>query len=693
MFTRLCLTLSFALITGAASAQATATASPPPASGPAPIADYWRPPAFSGPQMSPNGRYMAVGAAVAGRTNLMVIDLEKRTVTGLTKYNDFDVIDYEWVGNDYLIYSLGQRNAPTGQGKFEAGGLFSIKRDGREGRMISQTVKALRNSGQYVYRGLEFLDTVDGSDSEFIAAGRERTADGLDLYKYDLKTHRKLLLTPNRPERVQEYILDRQQIARIAVSNVKDTDIVVVYYRETEAAPWRELYRYASTAGPVNMPMYFDDDNETLIFASSEGRDTVAIYRYDPRTKTRGELLASHPRYDLGLNQNGEHVGGIRMDPKTRKVISYAVHGAKTEQVFTDESYAKLQRSFEATFPGLDVGFRRTPDGKRMIVRTSSDRHPARWYLFDEEKRSMEELFVSKPWMGPDKLVAQRPFFYKTRDGLEILGYYFLPRDYQPGQKLPTVVHIHGGPAARADFWGNGFGVIEGQLLASRGYAVVVPNFRITPGFGAKIYYSGKRQFGKAMQEDIEDATDWAVQQGFADAERICLSGASYGGYASLMGIAKTPDKYKCAIAGLAVTDLELIMTSNNGDIPYNEAAVQFWRDMVGDPAKDRDALRAVSPAYLASRMKAPVLMYSGIDDLRVPLEQPSKMRMALEAEGKKVVWIAKPEEGHGFGRLENNVDLYNQIFDFLGQHIGVGPTPAKASSAAAATTAPGAQR
>jgi len=332
-----------------------------------------------------------------------------------------------------------------------------------------------------------------------------------------------------------------------------------------------------------------------------------------------------------------------------------------------------------ATLPDTVNDFSRTPDGRRLLVSSYSDRRPRRWYLFDEDKRTLEELFVSRPWLGPDQLVEMKPFFYRTRDGLEILAYVFLPRDRKEGEKLPTVIHIHGGPAVRADTWGFGsFGTREGQLLASRGYAVVLPDFRITPGFGAKIFYSGFRQMGRRMQEDIEDVTDWAVKEGIADPDRICLSGASYGGYATLMGLAKTPDKYKCGIAGLAVTDLRMIMTSPVGDIANSEEAVSFWKALAGDPQSDAAEMDAVSPAYLADRIKAPVLMYSGSDDIRVPLEQTQKMRSALESRGKKVRWIVKSEEGHGYGRLENNVDLYTQVLEFLEQNIGSVPPPKK---------------
>lgn len=634
--------------------------------GPPPIADYWKLPAYANPVLSPNGRYFAVSSEIGGRLNLVVIDLEERKGLGLTRFTDFDVLGVRWVGNERLVFTLGQFNSPTGPGQFDGAGLFSVHRDGKESRKLSPTVRELRNSGNFVYRGFDYAGRVPGSDEEILAVAPDRTADGLDLYRLNVRTGRKQLLTDKRPERVERYILDRNRVARVAIASVKDSNIQVVHFRESEAAPWRALYEVDGILGVGNIPVAFDDDNVHLLVQSNVDADAAGVYRYDPRSNQRGDKIASHPRYDM-------EAGAVLLDPKSREIVGYGVDGAMPETVWVDPVYARRQKTLDQALPNRINSFTTTPDGKKLVVASYSDREPLRWYLLDEARLAMEELFASKPWLGPDKLVEQRPFFYKTRDGLEILGYYFLPRTYKSGDRLPTVVHIHGGPWVRADSWGGGFGVTEAQLLASRGYAVIVPNFRGTPGFGRKIFGSHVRQFGKAMQDDIEDATDWAVQQGFADAGRICLSGASYGGYSTLMGLAKTPDKYKCGIAGLAVTDLAMLMTSTSGDIPYSESALQYWKHTAGDPDKDRAALRAVSPAYLAEKIKAPVLMYSGTDDIRVPLEQPQAMRKALEAQGRKVVWIAKKDEGHGFGKLENNVDLYTQILDFLNQHIGDG--------------------
>lgn len=645
----------------------TASAAPPP------IDAFWRPPAFLNPVLSENGRYFAVAIPLRDRMNLAVIDVETKKASMLTGFEDFDVIDVHWVGNDRLLFSLGSLNTPTGPDYIDGGGLFMISRDGQESRRLSATLREIRKgAARTPYRSLRYLAPVTGSDEEFLATEADDAGER-GVLRVNARTGRSTDVTPGRPRRVLSWVLDRRAVARVATSWVPEDSTRIVWFRESEESPWVELLRQAR--GDRVVPLAFDDDNQHLIVAADKGRDTLAIHRYDPKSRELGEVLAGHPRYDMGANHTGQRIPGIVLDPRTRQLAGFRVDGAKPETVWIEERHAKVQAMLDAALPGRVNSFVGDPAADRLLVTSYSDREPQRWYFLSPKQRTLEPLFDSAPWLKADDLVPMEPFFYRSRDGLDLLAYRFLPTGYKPGERLPTVIHIHGGPHVRADRWGfAGFGSREAQLLASRGYAVVLPTFRMTPGFGRKIYNAGFRQFGKAMQEDIEDAADWAVAQGFADRERICLSGASYGGYAALMGVAKTPDKYKCAISGLAVTDIEMLLTSSYGDIPYTtQGGLQFWYAMVGNPSdpKDREAMRSVSPAYLADRIKAPVLMYAGVDDWRVPLEQPEKMRAAMRAAGKDVHWIAKDGEGHGFGKLENNVDLYKQVLEFLVKHIG----------------------
>lgn len=665
MFRHVFAATALSLAIFAAHGQTAAAAAPPP------IADYFKLPAVAGANLSPNGKHLAVSAPVNGRMNIAIIDLDTRKGTAITNFANFDVRGVRWVGNDKLVFSLGQFNSPTGAGQFDGGGFYVVSRDGKSSRQLAKTVRETRASGQRVYRSMNFLARIPGTDDEILVAANLRSADSADVYRLDLRNGRTSLVTADRPERAVEWVLDENRVPRVVTSWIKDTQKFIVHYRKDANSPWQEIMQVDRVKGPSFEALGFMSDNKTLMVAANPGRDTMAVYRFDPETKQLGELLAQHPRYDMGADALGGGVPGVVLEPDTDRVKGYAVRAERPQTVWVDEKEAKTQATIDSALPDTYNAFRRLPNSTRILVISYSDTKAERWYLLDEEKRTLEELFAGKPWMGTEHFVQQRSFTLKTRDGLEIPSYYFLPKNYKPGDKLPTIVHIHGGPAVRADSWASGFGVLEGQLFASRGYAVVVPNFRITPGMGSKIVYAGFGTVGRQMSEDHEDAVNWAIKEGFADPKRVCMSGASYGGYATLRALAKTPDMFKCGIAGLVVSDLELQLTSPAGDTFDSPAAVAFWHELVGLSANP-NALKENSPVYMADKIKAPLFMYAGADDIRTPLEQTTRMISALERAGNppKTV-VIKQNEGHGFGKVENNVELYEKILDFLDQQIG----------------------
>jgi dipeptidyl aminopeptidase/acylaminoacyl peptidase len=637
------------------------------------VEEFTRSPQIASPQLSRDGKYFAAIAPSDGRMNIVVMDIDGRQPKFLTSFKDLDVTSVTWVGNERLIFSLGRFNTPSGPGRFDGGGLFVVNRDGAEFRKLSPTVRDFRKAGQLVYRGLSLYRTLPDTDEEVIASGNLRDADSTDLYRLNLKSGKAVLLTTSRPSDSFDWLADNKYVPRVVTSRIKDTQTFVVYHRSDGDSPWEEIARYDRTKGSTFRPLAFEQDNKTLQVAFNGGRDTMAIFKYDTQTKKLGDLVAQHPRYDMGADAQGERVPGIRTDWQSGKIVGYRVNAERPETVWVDETYDRIQAGLNKALPDTLNDFSRTPDGKNMIVTALSDRHPARWYLFNEEKRSLEELFSSRPWLTPERLATMRPFLLKTRDGLEIPSYYFLPNSYKQGEKLPTVLHIHGGPAVRADSWGAfSFGVVEAQILASRGYAVVLPNFRITPGLGGKNFYAGFGSVGRQMSEDHEDAVKWAIAQGFADPDRICISGASYGGYAALTALAKTPELFKCAVAGLVVSDMKLQLISTAGDTASSPAAVEFWKALLGVSSVNDPVVRDVSPVTHASRIKQPLLLYAGKEDIRTPIEQTRSIMAALERAGNPPkMTVIKEEEGHGFGKAENRAELYERILEFFDKYIG----------------------
>ncbi len=638
--------------------------------------EYFRRPAISQPSFSNDGKAWAVLAPIDDKLNLVIVDPDTRKARAVTRIQDMDVVRYNWVGSQRLVFSLGNLNAPSGSGQADGGGLFVVDVNGQNSRKLSPTIKEFRTTGRTVFRGYSYERGIPGNTDEIVVRGNMRDADSQDLYRMNLNNGRTTLITQDRPARVVDWLLDGKLVPRLAVTSIKDTNDRLVHYRSSADAPWKEIYKVNGLKGPMLVPLAFESDDKTLQVASNEGRNTMGIFRFDPETATRGQLIAAHPRFDMGADQQGNGAPGVVVEPLTNRLLGYSVEADKREVTWIDERYAKIQALLDATFPGKINRFSRPNERGRMLVTSVSDVEPATYYLFDEKLKSIEELFASRPWIKKGRLAKMIPFSYKTRDGLEIPSYYFLPNDHKPGTRLPTIVHIHGGPAARADTWaGGGFGQNEAQLLASHGYAVIVPNHRVTPGMGSKIYYAGFGTIGRQMSEDHEDATKWGIEQGFVDPKRVCMSGASYGGYATLQALAKSPDMFKCGVAGLVVSDLRLQLTSPATDFSTSVAAVAFWRDLIGVKDLGEPIVNQVSPAFSASKIKAPVFVYAGLDDVRTPIEQTNAIVNSLTSAGNPPAeLIVKKDEGHGYGRSENRVELYERMLKFLATHIGDAP-------------------
>lgn len=631
---------------------------------------YFKPPAYLMPKISQDGSNLIMAISNGGRLNLGIVDMRTRSSKVLTSYRNLDVIDYHWLGNNKVVFSLGKFNTPTGPESQDGGGLFVINADGSEGKVLSPTFRESFNAGNFVYRGMTFVTTIKNNDNEIIVGARERSIDTVDLYRLNVVTGRKILLTSNSPGKVERWILDLNYNPVISSSLDEDNSKFVIRVFNKDTNQWDNLWTSDFVNGPVYVPLTIDGDNRTLFVATNKDGGTISIYEYDLHEKRFKERLARHPKYDVGADQSMSPIPGLITSEITKEVLGVRVNEDKVKSYWFDAQHRAIQKSVDSQLDGRVNLIQMPTDIAPGIVMSFSDQSPAEWFVLHKNPLKLEPLVQSRPWLTPERLNPLIPFTYKTRDGLDIPGFYIQPKN-KSIKNAPTVIHIHGGPWVRADQWGYGtFGVVEGQFLASLGYLVIIPNFRATPGFGDQIYYAGRREFGRKMQEDIDDVAEHFIKNNIADKSRICLSGASYGGYSALMGLINDPEKYRCAVSGLTPTDLKLLMTSSNGDIPQTKFANNFWRAMVGDPRKDSAELERVSPIFNVDKISRPVLLYAGGSDIRVPLEQPKKLYEKLKSSSKEVEWVMFEEEGHGFGELKNNIFLYSKIANFLERHL-----------------------
>jgi dipeptidyl aminopeptidase/acylaminoacyl peptidase len=298
-----------------------------------------------------------------------------------------------------------------------------------------------------------------------------------------------------------------------------------------------------------------------------------------------------------------------------------------------------------------------------MLFRVASDTNPGVYYLLNLENNKIRPLVSNRSWIKPQDMAQVKPVSFKSRDGLELHGYLTLPPGKDP-KNLPLVVNPHGGPHGIRDYWAYN---PEVQLLANHGYAVLQVNYRGSGGYGIDFLKAGYGKWGHEMQDDLTDATLWAVNQGIADKQRLCLYGGSYGGYATLQGLVREPDLYKCGIGYVGVYDLIKMRTCGDTVSKGGSRGKDYLNKAVG---KDTEKLKEISPAYNTDKIKAKVFLAHGEDDVRVPMCQLNSLVKGLKANGVDYEVMTR-DEGHGYQNPKNKLDFYTRLLSFLDENIG----------------------
>jgi len=426
----------------------------------------------------------------------------------------------------------------------------------------------------------------------------------------------------------------------------------------TDAGDWIELERFgvdAETWTPLAAERRAPGEPTQLVVRSRHDRDTYAIYRYDPLTRAFGELLAVDPHDDIN---SFDDLQGSRY----RSVVT---GGMKPRRHWLDPRWKALQAEVDAALPGRINSLQGEPDGMVLIF-SYGDRDPGRWHLLDTRSWEMRHLLS---WDEAVDKVALRPsevIRYASSDGLTIPAY--LTRPAGDGPK-PLVVLVHGGPFAR-DYWGYQADV---QLMATRGYLVLQPQFRGSTGFGKAFERAGIGQWGRGMQDDLTAGVRHLVQLGLADPQRVCIVGASYGGYAALWGLLSTPELYRCGVSVSGVSDIAH-MLSDSSDSNDSKVGREFLRLRIGDLERDRDRLDAVSPVRHADRLRAPLLLIHGTEDRRVPISHPKLMMKALDRAGKRYEWLPLEGADHGLSRTMDRAAYFKALLEFLDRQLMPAP-------------------
>lgn len=492
-------------------------------------------------------------------------------------------------------------------------------------------------------------DDLEDDPDHLLIAHNARNPEAFDVYRVNIHTGEQQAVAQN-PGNIIGWQTDHQGTVRLAIAS--DGLHTAVLHRRHDADEFSVIIQ-TDFRTDVN-PQFFDKDNQKFYALSNRGRDTAALVLIDPNQPEQEQLIFENAKYDLlGAGYS-----------RLRHVLTAAYFEAdKLHYHFFDEISAIRHQRLKDLLPGYEVSLQSaTRDEKTFVVAAYSDRTPGHRFIYHDETQQLHHLGEINPKLNPAHMASMRPIRFTARDGLEIHGYLTLPVGMEP-RDLPVVVNPHGGPWAR-DSWGFN---PEVQFLANRGYAVLQINFRGSTGYGRRFWEASFGQWGLSMQDDISDGVAWLLKQRIADPNKLAIYGGSYGGYATLMAICKTPDVYAAAIDYVGVSNLLTFMQTIP---PYWRPLLEKMYTMVGHPEKDRERLEATSPALNAQHIKTPLFIAQGAQDPRVNKAESDQMVNALKARHVEVEYMVKENEGHGFQNEENKFEFYERMEQFLEQHL-----------------------
>lgn len=621
------------------------------------LAPYLKQDAYERIKISPDGRYYAATAPLEDRTALVIVRRSDMQVTArIAGAADSVVENFWWANNERVVTSLarkyGSRDRPVSIGE-----LYAVSTDGRNSMLLASpygtdvrsgvgaTFKSSFESAVYL------LDPLPGDERNVLVYAVPITSDPyIRIEKLDIYTRRRTLVA-QVPVRGASFVSDQAGEVRFAVG--ADTDNVSkLYYRDARGQQWRQINN-EQDSGHRRFPLGFSADGKLAYLQVEQASGPDLIVAWDPASGDEKALLRDEVvdpyrvLYDL--------------DGKTPIGASYMSDRVRNRFFDEDSTTARFYRSLEKSF-GQDALMMTsaTRDGRLVLLYVWSDRNNGDYFLFDTQERKAERIFGRREWFDPGKVPPTRQVSLRARDGMTLHGYLTEPLQHADGPR-PLVVLPHGGPYGIFDGWEFDD---DSQLLAAAGYSVLRLNYRGSGNYGRHYTKAGVQEWGGRMQDDLADATRWAIDQGIADRERICIYGASYGGYAALMGAARNPELYRCAAGYVGVYDLELL----HRDASARSRSGRTW---AAEWLGERGTLAARSPSRLADRIKAPVFLAAGGKDERAPIEHSQRMEKALQRAGVPVETLYYPNEGHGFYTEPHRREYYTRLLDFLARHLG----------------------
>lgn len=597
-------------------------------------------------KLSPDGKLIALRSTSKTADFIAILDMDSRSAVhrlALPKRNQLEW--FRWAGNGKLLFSL-------------SGETIFLGAEARASRLyfFDLATKAMPYVGLR-QMGLEGDDVlfVDPAGEYLLLAIQKSIIDYPSVWRFPLNQEpgKGAKEVQRATQGIWEWFAD--DVGAVRLGMAFDRGKVRVLYRSKPEDPLREIAKL--TEDNVDDKIWdvlritSGSDEGLVLKPDDTGR--VAVRKFNYATRQVGEVVYAAPGWD---------VDEVLLD-KDGKLLAAFYTDDREKAVWFDPARKALQARLERAMPGQDIWITsRAEDDSRMLVWAGNEGNPGQTFLFDAAKRTMDSFSSELPDLDRSATVMPKPFRYTARDGTLINGYLAVPRG-RPAKGLPLILMPHGGPYGVRD---KLVFDAEVQFLANRGYAVIQPNYRGSGGYGESFAELGSGQIGRAMQDDIDDAMDWAVKEGLADPARVCVLGASYGGYAALWAAIRNPERYRCAVSFAGVTDWKKQLKYHAGFLtPKNN---RKWRARVKGE-DDKFDLDLVSPVAQIGRLTRPILLTHGEDDSTVPFSQFGLLRDAARKAGKPIETMTFPGEGHGFADDANQARYLDAVEAFLAKH------------------------
>ena len=618
-----------------------------------PVEAFAELPNLTQPRLSPDGRYMAAIQSYEGRPIIAIYTVGSTAAPVAIPSSEWVIDSLHWVKNDRLLVYIQQGKRMAGDSMMRKWvRAVGISPDG------SNLVVMLSNNASLNYNpqvGVSDLALDDPKHIYMPLFVETSTTSGyrFELHKVDVMSGEGEREAWGKPETTNWFMDGNGHV--VGRLDEEERPLMDRVMRYTDGA-WSELKSYPSDGGRGAGIIGLSQDGKAFVRMASDAR-AGALIRLDMAT-AKETVLFAHPTYDISSAVRDEWTGRITG-------ARFMADAWQTE--YFDPERQKLQRGLAKAFPGRSVDVvSATRALDKVIAMVEGPRNPPAFYFVDRTTHQADEIGRTYRGLAEADLGEMKPYPYKARDGLNIPAYITMPPGKAP-RNLPAVVMPHGGPDARDiigfDWWA--------QFMANRGYVVLQPNFRGSLGYGRAFTEAGLQQWGLKIQDDITDGVKKMIADGIVDPKRVCIVGASFGGYAALAGAAFTPEMYACAVSVAGVSDLPKMISAERKRYGKNSETVSFWISRIGSPSDDSDRLRATSPARHADKVMAPILLLHGDRDTTVPVDQSEMMAEALEDAGKPVTFVELEGDDHNLNLTATRLRMLTEIEKFLAQHIG----------------------